>query len=274
MTTEINAYSMYKIVQYLNEYDCGTISAFRGYDGRAIEAYGAEEFARLLDPDRNPNFKTDSVKFQKFRVSYAVNKKNNNRLKEQLLSLGFGVIAIKGCYRELASDKEYPEESLFVFDINKKGNLKRTLLYFGNLYQQDSITFAKAGSDFALLSTTPFFDEPNRGLHKADGTIIEKWNSKHFGSYPIDSPYYSKLGNKPFYWSKVKFKSLLEQEIRGASCNYTQIQAKVSYMDNLLAPVIWENDSYAKRKHEVELLGETFTDKVNSMRDIPLFFED
>ena len=123
MTTEINAYSMYKIVQYLNEYDCGTISAFRGYDGRAIEAYGAEEFARLLDPDRNPNFKTDSITFQKFRVSYAVNKKNNNRFIVEFIYLCFVVFAIKVCYLELVSDKDYPEESLFVFDINKKVNL-------------------------------------------------------------------------------------------------------------------------------------------------------
>ena len=255
---KINASSMARIVSYLEKFDCGTISAYRGYEGTIIQQLGTDEFRRQLNADPHA--------FDQYKVKQAVNKKNNQLLKQKLLSLGYGVIAIYGVYKEIGSPTESKESSWFVFDYKQKGTLKKHLLFLGNQFQQDSITYADAGSDFNLYNTSPFSEEPNKALHKARGEVVQQFKGYGVG-LNSEQQFFSRLGNKHFYWKDYSAIEIDSRAENNMLIGYTQPQAIVGFKSGVLQASIWTNDLYAERETELKELGITMSDSVIMAQD-------
>lgn len=251
--------SMSRIVSYLERFDCGTISAYRGYEGQIIQQLGTDEFKRQLDND--PHL------FDQYKVKQAVNKKNSQLLKQKLLSLGYGVIAIYGVYREIGSPTESKESSWFVFDYKQKGTLKKHLLYLGNQFEQDSITYADASTDFDLYNTSPFSREPNKPLHKASGDIVQQFKGYGVG-LNSEQQFFSRLGNKHFYWKDYSAVEVDASTEKTMLIGYTQPQAIVGFKSGVLQASIWTNELYAERTQELKDLGISFdNDTVTTSSD-------
>lgn len=265
---QINSSSMSRIVSYLERFDCGTISAYRGYEGPIIQQLGTEEFERQLNADPHA--------FDQYKVKQVVNKKNSQLLKQKLLSLGYGVIAIYGVYKEIGSPTESKESSWFVFDYKQKGTLKKHLLYLGNQFEQDSITYADAGTDFDLYNTSPFSREPNKPLHKAKGNKQYRFNSYSIGSLPnSEQQFFSRLGNKPFYWKDYSVQEVEATCEKSVLIGYTQPQARLGFMHSIPLAKIWTNKRYEDRANELKQFGITFDyDSVMTAEDMYIDWEE
>lgn len=245
---QITSSSMSRIVSYLERFDCGTISAYRGYEGQIIQQLGTDAFKQALEKD--------SHAFDEYKVKQVVNKKNSQLLKQKLLSLGYGVIAIYGVYKELGSPTESKESSWFVFDYKQKGTLKKHLLYLGNQFEQDSITYADAGMDFDLYNTSPFSREPNKALHKAPGEVVQQF--KGYGVGTSEQQFFSRLGNKQFYWKDYSAIEIDSSTEKSMIIGYTQPQAIVGFKSGVLQASIWTNALYDERAKELNNLGISF----------------
>jgi len=173
MLKEILEKKLKKDVNYLKnlwkKYDTGTMSAFRS--GR------------------------DCNKGKKY--TYSENVKRNKLLKKELQKRGYEVIDIYGGYIEnFGSDNpiEVNEESFFVADINNRGDLEKSLIELGEKFEQDSIAFAKANSDYYLISTNKCPDA-FPGFGKIGVKI--KLGKFNVGKTEQDE-FYSKIGNEYF----------------------------------------------------------------------------
>lgn len=246
---QVTSSSMSRIVSYLERFDCGTISAYRGYEGQIIQQLGTDEFKRQLDNDPHA--------FDQYKVKQVVNKKNSQLLKQKLLSLGYGVVAIYGVYKEIGSPTESKESSWFVFDYKQKGTLKKHLLYLGNQFEQDSITYADAGTDFDLYNTSPFSTKPNQPLHKANGNVVQQFKGYGVG-LNSEQQFFSRLGNKHFYWKDYSAIEVDSSTQKTMHIGYTQPQAIVGFKSGVLQASIWTNDLYEERAKELNALGITF----------------
>lgn len=153
-TTEVQAAGVNRILQWWSMYDCGTISAYRTYDSSLFEEYGIEEVNNM----------PDEVK-KVFVVSDRVNMYNSKTLRMKIKRLGYAYIQIAGVYKEAGTGKVRKELSYFVFDMNRRGTLKRDLIDLGFFFHQDTITYADAGEDFSIYVSTPFYEE-HGGMRK------------------------------------------------------------------------------------------------------------
>ena len=265
---QVTSSSMSRIVSYLERFDCGTISAYRGYEGQIIQQLGTTAFEQAL--------KKDPHAFDEHKVKQAVNKKNSQLLKQKLLALGYGVIAIYGVYKELGSPVESKESSWFVFDYKQKGTLKKHLLFLGNQFEQDSITYADAGTDFDLYNTSPFSEQPNQPLHKAKGDKQYRFNSYSIGSLPnSEQQFFSRLGNKPFYWKDYSVKEVEATCEKSVLIGYTQAQARIGFMHSIPLAKIWTNKRYEERANELKQFGINFnSDVVMTADDVYVDWEE
>ena len=59
--------------------------------------------------------------------------------------------------------KDVGEDTFFVVDLDDKGNLKKTLMEFGEEYDQDSILFVPKGGTKGLLIGTNDAEFPSKG---------------------------------------------------------------------------------------------------------------
>lgn len=247
MKTELTAAGLSRVAQHIQNYDCGTISACRNYAAEAYYQYGSKAISEMSDEEK------DDLLSQ-FVVSPTVNKKNTFLLRQKLTVMGFGVLPITGVYQEKGADLS-KEVSFFVFDVKQKGNLKKALLYLGNLFDQDSITYADAGGDFKLLDTTPFFEQPGRKRHRASGEVILSFKGigYHTPSSADVGQFFSRLKNKAFFWKNI---TSIGTEIESSVHNpYTSPQARVNYPYGILQSSIWTPKSYARRMEDLITAG-------------------
>lgn len=220
---EVKAAGVNRIFHWNETVDTGTISAFRAYSSQVIQDMGLDQFQEVME--------TNPESLEPFRVQKRVNLKNTSLLGLKLRQAGYGVIAIDGVYKEAGTSTEQKERSFFVFDYKQKGGLKETLLKLGNLFAQDSITYADAGGDYNLYNTSPFSREPNQPLKKASGTIdmAFKGRSGSLRESLDEDQFYSKIRNRPFYWKNYEATNV-EAECKTFTTSwYTSGQAKASF---------------------------------------------
>ena len=189
--TRITAAGANRLLYWIMHCDCATISAERNHTSSFIQEIGLDQYA-LLNETSNSSLEAKEL-LEQYRVPNQVNKANTRKLANKLSALSYGYIRIKGMYQEKGMDKPTAEESFFVFDRLNKGTLKQDMLKLANQFHQDSISFAKAGTQkFALLETTPFSDLPNQPLHGPNGKVIEQFNHIRYEGYikPEVEPFY------------------------------------------------------------------------------------
>ena len=217
----ITAAGMNRILFWLNNCDCATISAERNYISSKIQELGSYEFGEL----------PRAIKDQ-YKVPASVNKANTKLMERKIAAMSYGYIKIKGMYIDLVTKKPQAEESFFVFDKGLQGNLKQNMLKLANQFHQDSITFAKAGGNFSLYETTPFSDLPNQPLHGPSGKVLAHFHGVHFESYLKDDvePYYQMTTEQ-----KIKRKSerALKEEKQFLEY-YSQIRGKKFIWDKMI----------------------------------------
>lgn len=129
--------SVTRIMSHLKNYDCGTITAFRGTCANAT--------ANTLPAVKE--YEGESIPLD-------VKKQWNRDLKAALLKLGYGVTAIKGRYREDGWDTASDEESFFVVNLTNDPDFIKNMARLGEAYNQDSILIKEKGSDNAYLLGT------------------------------------------------------------------------------------------------------------------------
>ena len=139
-------------------------------------------------------------------------------LKSKLMSMGYGVTAIKGTYIEnygSSNAREVSEESFLVVDLKDKGTLKKDLIKLGEMFEQDSITYSLPSGEYYLISTNKCPDG-----YPGNGRIgVEvKLGKPLFGE---KGEFHSKVNGRPFVFEGAYFDrvvTLLDHyptEIRG-----------------------------------------------------------
>lgn len=216
------------------------------------------------------NLRADPEELEQFLVPPKVNKKNTAMLKQKITALGYGVLEIKGVYEEKGC-KPSVELSFFVFDIARKGKLRQTMLYLGNLFEQDSITYADAGSNFSLLSTTPFFDEPKRAKHKATGEVLARFRGVSYTTPDIsnEGQFYSKLKSKGFFWKNFTPKDFSTEIDSSFKNPYIEGSMKVGFRYGVIQSSPWTKETLATREREIkEITGSVVSAGCSNAVDI------
>lgn len=153
--------SLNRLVSHISEHDCGTITAYRS------------------------------------EYTHKENQQRNKSLFAKLISLGYGVTAVKGSYIEnygKPDAKEVGEHVYFVVDLKDRGNLKRSLKNLGEEFDQDSILFIpKTGEKGSyLIGTTQSRDVWQR-YHKEYSLPVLKTGKS-------DNEFLTRVKGRPFYF--------------------------------------------------------------------------
>lgn len=120
-------------------------------------------------------------------------KARNKVLLAQLLKERFSVTSVKGKYIENYGSpdaKEVGESVFFVVDINDSGKLKKTLMKFGEEYEQDSILFIPKGGKEGFLIGTNHCENGYPGYGK-----INKLKNPVFGN---SGEFFTRVNGRPF----------------------------------------------------------------------------
>ena len=179
--------SLSRLLRHRNDYDTGCITAFR----------------------------------------YNIPKKTalelNAQLEQELQSMGYGTIHVTGFYKEQEMEKASKEQSLFVFDKEKSGNLQQDLMNLGRKYGQESILFKPKDGEARLIRT----DEKafGRESNPAEGTEWGKhssaaWtelNGREFGDKIHTDASYWENEETPLPKIAVKGSEILYNK-RGRAC--------------------------------------------------------
>lgn len=152
---KIEAAGLSHIYKYTQEHDTGTISAFR------------PEYSR------QENLTRSSI------------------LAGLLRKRGYTTIQVQGIYQyEYGSTGK--ESSFFVVDRHDSGKLFKSLLELGSKFEQESISYADMGQDFALYATNSQYKL---------GTKMATFKGKKFGENGVS---YSTIRGRPFAWDNYK----------------------------------------------------------------------
>lgn len=194
----VNAAGLSRIIHWKNNADAGTISAFRKYDDSICELYSFEE---IEDMERNKNLELD-----KYTLNLKKNLNRDRRLRTEFKKLRdkIGYIKVDGMYQESGSEKPTFEISYFVFAKDPDFDLKKFLLEMGRKFNQDSITFAKAGKDYAMYCTTAQKYILDDGHKYRFGDKMATFKGSVWGgddkSPEFDMYVFSRIRGKPFAW--------------------------------------------------------------------------
>lgn len=156
--------SLSRILTKMDVYDCGILTAFRNN-------YSKKE-----------------------------NLERNKKLLANIYYHRFDAIKVYGAYIEnydpnnKKDQKEVIEESFFVIDSKKTGNLKKFLTLAGSAFLQDSIIFIPENTKKAILiGTSPW---GNASIWPEKGQEIE-FSKMKIGT---ENEFMTKVKNKPFYF--------------------------------------------------------------------------
>jgi len=186
---DISESSLNRVRKAWTDYDTGTITSFRDFED-------CGEGAKISKKDK---------------------KLRNYDLRAILLSMGYGVTKVKGSWFE-NGNIEVSEESFFVVDIKNKGNLKKDLITLGGKYDQDSITYAKAGDAFYAISTNTC---PRSWPGNGKIGVETKLGSPIFGKSGING--FSRVNNRSFVFEGFQMDKLTDYgltEWRGITAIY------------------------------------------------------
>lgn len=164
----LNESSLNRIYSHILNHDCVVITAFRS---SMVNCVGEEDDERILNIRNNKN--------------------RNKNLKAALLSLGYGVTAVKGTYIEnFMSDNaiEVKEDSYFVVNLSDDPSFIGNIIKLGEVFCQDSVLIMKKGGENNFLYGTNKSDFPGYGESVPVG-----------GFKPgIESEFMTRVGGRPF----------------------------------------------------------------------------
>jgi hypothetical protein len=129
--------SISKILHYVKNFECATISASRG------------KLTNLTDNSFVPAGYEDERDLTKEE-----NRIRNTELKAKLLKLGYGVTALDGRFAEAGQMFPGKETSYFVVNRNDDPNFFDNIFYLSEYFNQDSFLYKPAGSMSAKLIGT------------------------------------------------------------------------------------------------------------------------
>jgi len=127
---KLNESSLNRLISKIQDADCGTITAFRGF------------------------------------LSKSENLIRNKALLNKLLSYGYSVTSIDGVYIEnfvKPDAKEVKENVFFVHNIGNKRNIKKDLIELAKQFDQDSILYIHKSGDYSELIGTNDTGYPGLG---------------------------------------------------------------------------------------------------------------
>ena len=174
-STELNESSLSRIWEHYTKHQTGTLSAFR--------------------------YAEDCGKGKVYSLSE--NKKRSAKLKALLLKDGYGVTPIDGIYTEnYGTDDaiEVEEDSYFVVDLKDKGQLKKDLIKYGEMFDQDSITFSEANGAYYIISTNTCGGYPGFGKIGVE----DKLGAPKFGkANKGEDEFFSKIRGRAFVFKEL-----------------------------------------------------------------------
>jgi hypothetical protein len=129
--------SISKILHYVQEFECGAISASRG------------KLTNLTDNAFVPEDYEDERDLTKEE-----NKKRNTELKAKLLKLGYGVTSLDGRFAEAGQMFPGKETSYFVVNRNDDPEFFNNLFKLSEYFNQDSFLYKPKGTMSAKLIGT------------------------------------------------------------------------------------------------------------------------
>ncbi|MGX3098527.1 hypothetical protein [Helicobacter sp. 23-1046] len=222
-TSDIQSAGLSRIYQHTQNYQCGSISAFRQYrDGWENES----EMMR-----KNPKV------IKEYKIPYNENKDRHKLLGGLLHKMGIDTIEIIGNYIEAGSGKLAKELSYFCFVDSQKFTLKECLIDLGDRFEQDSITYAKKGENFELVASHTHTDSDGNIWHKGD-IIAEFDKGKLFGK--TDGKIYSLIRGRPFQWAGWKPTKI--QSCKKASDDFYRIYISSLYpTERFIKEIYFEN---------------------------------
>jgi hypothetical protein len=129
--------------------------------------------SRLLS--HRTNYDTGCITAFRYNIPKKKALELNAQLEKELQSMGYGTVHVTGFYKEQEMEKASKEQSLFVFDKEKTGNLHQDLMNLGRKYGQESILFKPKDGEARLIRT----DEKafGRESNPAEGTEWGKHSS-------------------------------------------------------------------------------------------------
>lgn len=129
--------SISKILNYVKNFECATISASRGkLTNLTDNAYVPEDYADERDLTKEEN------------------RKRNTELKAKLLKLGYGVTALDGRFAEAGEMFPGKETSYFVVNRNDDPEFFNNIFRLSEYFNQDSFLYKPAGTMSAKLIGT------------------------------------------------------------------------------------------------------------------------
>lgn len=198
----VKAAGLNRVAYWMNHSDTGTISAFRKYDDRIYEIYSQYEIEEMKN-NKDPEL-------DKYTLSLAQNKNRDRRLRTEFKKLRdvIGYIKVDGMYQEAGSPKISKEMSYFVFAIDPNFDLKTFLLEMGKRFNQDSITYAKAGKNYTLYCSTAQKFILLDGEEYSFGEKVATFKGAVMGGDPKSPDFslevFSKIRGRPFAWDNYK----------------------------------------------------------------------
>lgn len=133
----ISESSISKILYYVKNFECATISASRGkLTNLTDNAYVPEDYADERDLTKEEN------------------RKRNTELKAKLLKLGYGVTALDGRFAEAGEMFPGKETSYFVVNRNEDPEFFNNIFRLSEYFNQDSFLYKPAGTMSAKLIGT------------------------------------------------------------------------------------------------------------------------
>lgn len=172
------------------------------------------------------NYESGAITAYRGDKDIAKNKANNRKLKAYLLQRGFSVTAVKGSYIEnfgSENQREVSEPSFFVSDHKDTGNLEKTLVALGRMFDQDSVLIVPRGGKDAYLVGTSQRDDawPSYGKKEVVG------NSR-FGK--AAGQFLSRVKNREFAFEAVEFPKTINGR-RGWSILAESVQKEIDSLD-------------------------------------------
>ena len=172
--------------------------------------------SRLLS--HRTNYDTGCITAFRYNIPKKKALELNAQLEKELQSMSYGTVHVTGFYKEQEMEKASKEQSLFVFDKEKTGNLQQDLMNLGRKYGQESILFKPKNGEARLIRT----DEKafGRESNPAEGTEWGKhssaaWtelNGREFGD---------KINIQPEYWENEE--GLIEEPLPKITVQGTEI---------------------------------------------------
>lgn len=132
--------SLVRALYHFQRHDIGILTAFRGL---------SNNINKYIDPKEQKPY-PDAVTRNK-----ADNRKNNEIVKNTLISKGYSFYPVTGSYIETVKGQPVTvdEESMIVVDHKHIGNLKEVIVALGKKFDQDSVLFKSAGENPILIGT-------------------------------------------------------------------------------------------------------------------------